>query len=182
MASLVKTPETTETVVEKTSTDTGTADQPNPTILATIDGNDMHDGSDIAEKIAENPVKRTFGDVAVTVNSIEEDIFLSDEYVSYTYKHNRTRDFRCGVFGAEFHFKDYILTINTESENQRWLDTYQSLPIDERLQIVEYHPELIQQIERPVGTAGQAYGQRILRGAVPTSQMNDPRAVNRPKQ
>lgn len=140
---------------------------------------DAPDGVDVAELIAKNPVRRTFKDVEVTPITIEEKIFAEESV--YTYKHNRTRDFRCGPFGFEFHFKDYILTINSESENQRWLDVYETLPIDERFQIVEYHPELLAQVERPVGTAGQAYGQKILRGAVPTSQMNDPRAINRPK-
>lgn len=110
---------------------------------------------------------RTFADVAVTGENYLEKMAEEEASVTiYTYLHKRTRSFHVG----EFSFEEYILRVRGDKLNQKWIDTYLELPIEERSQIVEYHPELISQIERPVGSA-------VVRGAVATSQIPDKKVV-----
>lgn len=117
-------------------------------------------------KTEDSQTIRSFADVQVTEDNFFEK-FSEEKGTPFYYLHKRTRSFHIGKFS----FEEFVLTVYGERENQEWINTYVQLPLEERTQIVEYHPELVSQIERPVGS-------NVIRGAVSTSQIPDQKVVN----
>lgn len=129
--------------------------------MTTIDGAVGESGE------TESKTTRSFSDVQVNEENFMDYLVQTGRNVTHYYRHKRTRSFHIG----EFSFEDFILTIRSEGENQRWIDTYMDLPLEERTQIVEYHPELVAQIERPVGS-------NVVRGAVASSLIPDQKVIS----
>lgn len=91
---------------------------------------------------------------------------LAAEVTTYYYYHEQIRNYSVG----EFNFENHILAVVGDAENARWLRLFGSLPARERAGIVEYHPEVLSTIKRPVGSGAQV-------GAATTDSVADPKLV-----
>lgn len=121
---------------------------------------------------AEEKKLRSFADVQQTLVTDDVDLesLVDENAVAYYYRHRTTRDFRFG----KWHFRDFMMTIRSEEENQRWIDDYVDMPSDEQTQIYEYHPEAAARVETPVGAA-------TVRGPLGTTHIKDPKILSQAK-
>ena len=76
---------------------------------------------------------------------IEEEVDQLDQK-AYTYRHKTIRNYRV----HKFFFENHLMTIFGEEERDEFIALWKKLPIEEKNQIVEYHPEKVAQLESAV--------------------------------
>lgn len=167
------TPTTTE------SPTPGPADQNELDPKTPLEANDSSDADTASTMVdtVEGKKLRTFADVAAGLPNDDPEAIpgLDSNAVSYFYRHRTVRDFRYG----KWHFRDFMLTIRSEEENQKFLDDFIDMPLEERTQIVEYHPDMAAKVESEVGAVRA--NPQVHRGPAGTSQFKDPKLLSQAK-
>ena len=82
------------------------------------------------------------------------------------YKNKAYRRFQMGPFD----FKNHLLYIYTEAENQAFLDMHRELPLIERNAIVAYNFKALSNLERPVTSLA-------VRGITSSTNIKDPKVL-----
>lgn len=133
---------------------------------------DENENKTIETEVSESkkPI-RSFADVQATLAPTLGAEDAVEPTVVYFYMHRTVRDYRFG----DFHFRDFLLTLRSEEENQDFIDAYLEMSEDERTQIIEYHPDVAAKVYTPVGQSGAATA--VARGPAATSQFKDPKLL-----
>lgn len=84
----------------------------------------------------------------------------------YTYRRDDIREFQMG----EFQFKNHVLVVRGDTKHERFLSLLTDMPEYDQNHIVEYHPEVLQNLTRP---------SPVTRGIVGTSNIPDDKIQNR---
>lgn len=101
-------------------------------------------------------------------DAFAEAIGVTKEEPIYTYRNKAIRNYKVDTF----EFDNHILQIIGDERNDQWLRLLKTLPWEEKVQIVVWHPEVLKNLESEVD-----FTPSTARGTLRTTDIKDPKTT-----